>query len=142
MLERVRFDASKPENLLRDLDRFRLAVEGELRRIERKSAARFELAATVSGVAGTAVVAKASFDTLLPLNPANGPISVLLPNPERGDAGRRILITIASTANACTLRAGTRLINTAATSLALPSVRAAYLVEFDGVGFWTVNDAS
>lgn len=141
MLERVRFSTKDPDALGRELDRFLNSVDSELRRLERQSARKLTLAETVSGRTGVVTQAFAAFDTILPVNCANGDVDVVLPAAARADAGRVILIERLSTSSVVRLQAGTRLVNNNTASVTLPTTRAAYLAEWDGIGFWTVNDA-
>jgi hypothetical protein len=141
MLERLRFDTKNPATLERDLDRLVMALQEELRRIERERVKRHALADTVNGQTGATVRAVAAFETLLPVNTANGNVDVLLPAASRADAARGFIVERLNTTNAIVLHGGTRVINNDTTSLTLPTTRAAYLVHWDGLGFWTVNDA-
>lgn len=142
-LERQRFTTKDPAKLSQELDRLVVAVQTELRALERKTRPRFALADQVSGRAGGTVVSRVvAFDTIVPVNSANGSVDLLLPAATRGDADRSFIVERLNTANVVRLQAGTRVVNNSASVVTLPAVRAAYVVSWDGLGFWTVNDAS
>jgi len=142
VLERVRFTTTDPAKLAVELDRFVLKLQDEFATLRRFCAERYIPAPTVSGKAGGAVaMAVASFGTIVPVNSANGDVDIALPSAQRSDAGRSLLVERLSTSNVVRIQAGTRLVNNDAPTVTLPTTRAAYIVTFDGIGFWTVNDA-
>lgn len=140
MLESTRFRTSEPD-LAQDLDRFVLELRRELDRMRTAAGRLFTLAEVVHGRAGSVIAASPKFGELVPLSPAQGALDVNLPTATAADAGRVIGLIVRSTSNACTLRPRGVLVNLAA-SVALPTTLAAYIVLWDGAGWWTVNDAS
>jgi hypothetical protein len=141
VLQRVRFTTKDPIKLAQELDRFVIAVQDELRRVERQSARRLTLAEIANGPPGGGTVV-AAFDTILPVNSAQGDVDVLMPAATRADASRMFLVARLSTSNVVRLQGGQRLINNNTPTVTLPSGRAVYAVWWDGLGFWTENDAT
>lgn len=142
MLEPIRFSTSDPGKLSQELDRFVRDVQRELLAVEARAFTSFTPREAVHGRPGVTVTAQPKLGDLLPLSAALGPIDVLLPSCTRADMGRCLLLVQRAAVSGCTLRSGVlRLNGSAGGTITLPATLAAYLLVWDGTGWWTVNDA-
>lgn len=142
MLEPVRFTTHDPAKLAAELDRFVLAVKRELASAQAQAAERYRPRQPTYGAPGSTVKVAPKLGELVPLVPALGSVDVLLPSTGTpDDASRSILLVRKNTSNTVTLLPGTKPINGSLTAVTLPAVLGAYIVVWDGVAWWTVNDA-